>query len=83
MISGCYLLDVNEWSEGDERHGRYSRKGSGGAQRALPTYKSAPKTCIRYGLPLKAARKNTSRSLKTLTTPTADFGIHQSPLVSV
>lgn len=24
---------VNEWSQGDERHGRLSRKGSGGAQR--------------------------------------------------
>ena len=51
--------DAKEWSERDERHGVQPR-GSGGAQRALPTYKSALKKCIPCASPAILARKNTT-----------------------
>jgi len=46
-----------QWSEGDERHGRQRRKGSGRAQRELPRYNSEFRNPQSIQLPPKNSNK--------------------------
>jgi hypothetical protein len=67
--------DAKEWSGWEPRDGRWRRDHdlggvfSGGAQRALPTYKSGLKKSIHDGSLLSTANRITKSSPGNLTTP--------------